>query len=57
MLEEEEEGEEEEEEAAEQPKGGKKKKKKVKPLTRPPKNKPLLVDVDLSLSAYANAKK
>ncbi|KAJ6654024.1 hypothetical protein lerEdw1_007533 [Lerista edwardsae] len=59
LSEEEEEGEEEEEAAAEEPKGGKKKKqqKKVKPLKKPPRNKPLLVDVDLSLSAYANAKK
>nr|XP_056708215.1 ribosome quality control complex subunit NEMF [Euleptes europaea] len=45
-----------EEEAAEEPKG-KKKKQKGKPLRKPLKNQPLLVDVDLSLSAYANAKK
>ncbi|KYO47271.1 nuclear export mediator factor NEMF [Alligator mississippiensis] len=36
---------------------GKKKKNKTKQLKKPQKNKPLLVDVDLSLSAYANAKK
>ncbi|XP_007537808.1 ribosome quality control complex subunit NEMF isoform X1 [Erinaceus europaeus] len=36
---------------------GKKKKQKNKLLQKPQKNKPLLVDVDLSLSAYANAKK
>lgn len=41
---------------AEPPKG-KKKKQKNKQLQKPQKNKPLLVDVDLSLSAYANAKK
>ncbi|XP_074852270.1 ribosome quality control complex subunit NEMF isoform X2 [Carettochelys insculpta] len=41
---------------AEEPKG-KKKKHKNKQLKKPQKNKPLLVDVDLSLSAYANAKK
>uniref|UniRef100_A0A8C0GF64 Ribosome quality control complex subunit NEMF n=1 Tax=Chelonoidis abingdonii TaxID=106734 RepID=A0A8C0GF64_CHEAB len=40
----------------EEPKG-KKKKHKNKQLKKPQKNKPLLVDVDLSLSAYANAKK
>ncbi|XP_059675361.1 ribosome quality control complex subunit NEMF isoform X1 [Gavia stellata] len=55
--------EEEEEDAAdldkeetEEPKG-KKKKNKTKQLKKPQKNKPSLVDVDLSLSAYANAKK
>ncbi|XP_032044715.1 nuclear export mediator factor NEMF [Aythya fuligula] len=54
--------EEEEEEAdlvkeeTEEPKG-KKKKNKNKQLKKPQKNKPSLVDVDLSLSAYANAKK
>ncbi|XP_066486559.1 ribosome quality control complex subunit NEMF [Tiliqua scincoides] len=52
----EEEEEAEEEEAAVEPKG-KKKKNKVKQLKKPQRNKPLLVDVDLSLSAYANAKK
>ncbi|NXG50508.1 NEMF factor, partial [Psilopogon haemacephalus] len=36
---------------------GKKKKNKTKQLKKPQKNKPSLVDVDLSLSAYANAKK
>nr|XP_045011000.1 nuclear export mediator factor NEMF [Jaculus jaculus] len=41
---------------AEPPKG-KKKKQKNRQLQKPLKNKPLLVDVDLSLSAYANAKK
>ncbi|XP_013929304.1 PREDICTED: nuclear export mediator factor NEMF-like [Thamnophis sirtalis] len=39
------------------PSKGKKKKKKVKQLQKPLKNQPMLVDVDLSLSAYANAKK
>ncbi|XP_073206323.1 ribosome quality control complex subunit NEMF isoform X2 [Lepidochelys kempii] len=57
----EEEEEEEDDEAdhwkeVEEPKG-KKKKHKNKQLKKPQKNKPLLVDVDLSLSAYANAKK
>ncbi|XP_054827883.1 ribosome quality control complex subunit NEMF [Eublepharis macularius] len=59
VLSEEEEEEEEaaaEEEAAEESKG-KKKKNKAKPLRKPGRNKPLFVDVDLSLSAYANAKK
>lgn len=41
---------------AEPPKGKKKKQKNKQPQ-KPQKNKPLLVDVDLSLSAYANAKK
>ncbi|NXC11540.1 NEMF factor, partial [Orthonyx spaldingii] len=36
---------------------GKKKKNKTKQLKKPQKNKPSLVDVDLNLSAYANAKK
>ncbi|NXU92812.1 NEMF factor, partial [Xiphorhynchus elegans] len=55
--------EEEEEEDADVEKGGteepkgKKKKNKTKQLKKPQKNKPSLVDVDLSLSAYANAKK
>ncbi|NXO63991.1 NEMF factor, partial [Phainopepla nitens] len=40
----------------EEPKG-KKKKNKTKQLKKPQKNKPSLVDVDLNLSAYANAKK
>uniref|UniRef100_A0A8C6XFJ1 Ribosome quality control complex subunit NEMF n=1 Tax=Naja naja TaxID=35670 RepID=A0A8C6XFJ1_NAJNA len=55
---------EEEEDDKEKPKAelieeskGKKKKKKVKQLQKPLKNQPMLVDVDLSLSAYANAKK
>ncbi|CAM5123748.1 unnamed protein product [Eretmochelys imbricata] len=61
VLSEEEEEEEEDDEAdhwkeVEEPKG-KKKKHKNKQLKKPQKNKPLLVDVDLSLSAYANAKK
>ncbi|XP_058689452.1 ribosome quality control complex subunit NEMF [Poecile atricapillus] len=45
-----------EKEETEEPKG-KKKKNKTKQLKKPQKNKPLLVDVDLNLSAYANAKK
>ncbi|KFV66627.1 Nuclear export mediator factor Nemf, partial [Dryobates pubescens] len=45
-----------EKEETEEPKG-KKKKNKPKQLKKPQKNKPSLVDVDLSLSAYANAKK
>ncbi|NXQ13901.1 NEMF factor, partial [Peucedramus taeniatus] len=45
-----------EKEEAEEPKG-KKKKNKTKQLKKPQKNKPSLVDVDLNLSAYANAKK
>ncbi|NXP57699.1 NEMF factor, partial [Chloropsis cyanopogon] len=43
-------------EETEEPKG-KKKKNKTKQLKKPQKNKPSLVDVDLNLSAYANAKK
>ncbi|NXH20954.1 NEMF factor, partial [Bucco capensis] len=54
--EEEEENAEGEKEEREEPKG-KKKKNKTKQLKKPQKNKPSLVDVDLSLSAYANAKK
>ncbi|NWW40879.1 NEMF factor, partial [Panurus biarmicus] len=45
-----------EKEGTEGPKG-KKKKSKTKQLKKPQKNKPSLVDVDLNLSAYANAKK
>ncbi|NXO41233.1 NEMF factor, partial [Locustella ochotensis] len=45
-----------EKEETEEPKG-KKKKNKAKQLKKPQKNKPSLVDVDLNLSAYANAKK
>ncbi|XP_030805510.1 LOW QUALITY PROTEIN: nuclear export mediator factor NEMF [Camarhynchus parvulus] len=45
-----------EKEETEEPKG-KKKKNKTKQLKKPQKNKPLLIDVDLNLSAYANAKK
>ncbi|XP_075782261.1 ribosome quality control complex subunit NEMF isoform X1 [Pelodiscus sinensis] len=60
ILSEEEEEEEDDEgdhwKEVEEPKG-KKKKHKNKQLKKPQKNKPLLVDVDLSLSAYANAKK
>ncbi|PKK20385.1 nuclear export mediator factor, transcript variant X2 [Columba livia] len=59
VLSEEEEEEEEadvEKEETEEPKG-KKKKNKNKQLKKPQKNKPSLVDVDLGLSAYANAKK
>ncbi|NXF11731.1 NEMF factor, partial [Smithornis capensis] len=58
VLSEEEEEEEDavEKEDTEEPKG-KKKKNKTKQLKKPQKNKPSLVDVDLSLSAYANAKK
>ncbi|XP_007427730.1 nuclear export mediator factor NEMF [Python bivittatus] len=58
VISEEEEEEEEEKpkaEVAEESKG--KKKKKIKQLQKPLKNQPMLVDVDLSLSAYANAKK
>ncbi|NWT59210.1 NEMF factor, partial [Erythrocercus mccallii] len=44
------------EKETEEPKG-KKKKNKTKQLKKPQKNKPSLVDVDLNLSAYANAKK
>ncbi|XP_064262578.1 ribosome quality control complex subunit NEMF-like isoform X2 [Passer domesticus] len=54
--EEEEDGADIEKEETEGPKG-KKKKNKTKQLKKPQKNKPLLVDVDLNLSAYANAKK
>ncbi|NWW91760.1 NEMF factor, partial [Rhynochetos jubatus] len=56
LSEEEEEEEDLEKEQTEEPKG-KKKKNKTKQLKKPQKNKPSLVDVDLSLSAYANAKK
>ncbi|NXO13710.1 NEMF factor, partial [Oriolus oriolus] len=59
VLSEEEEEEEDadvEKEETEEPKG-KKKKNKTKQLKKPQKNKPSLVDVDLNLSAYANAKK
>ncbi|NXD34235.1 NEMF factor, partial [Copsychus sechellarum] len=45
-----------EKEETQEPKG-KKKKNKTKQLKKPQKNKPSLVDVDLNLSAYANAKK
>ncbi|KAG9336404.1 hypothetical protein JZ751_002751 [Albula glossodonta] len=47
----------EEAEEAEGQKGKKKKKKNTVQKTKSQKNKPVLVDVDLSLSAYANAKK
>ncbi|KFZ56968.1 Nuclear export mediator factor Nemf, partial [Podiceps cristatus] len=56
LSEEEEEDADLEKEETEEPKG-KKKKNKIKQLKKPQKNKPSLVDVDLSLSAYANAKK
>ncbi|NWV52359.1 NEMF factor, partial [Daphoenositta chrysoptera] len=59
VLSEEEEEEEDadvEKEETEEPKG-KKKKNKTKQFKKPQKNKPSLVDVDLNLSAYANAKK
>uniref|UniRef100_H9GUL0 Ribosome quality control complex subunit NEMF n=1 Tax=Anolis carolinensis TaxID=28377 RepID=H9GUL0_ANOCA len=55
--EEEEEDGEVEEEVGEETKGKRKKKNKAKQPKKPQKNKPLLVDLDLSLSAYANAKK
>uniref|UniRef100_A0ABM5FCA3 Ribosome quality control complex subunit NEMF n=1 Tax=Pogona vitticeps TaxID=103695 RepID=A0ABM5FCA3_9SAUR len=45
------------EDKAEEELKGRKKKKKAKPLKKLQRNKPLLVDVDLSLSAYANAKR
>ncbi|KAM9294302.1 ribosome quality control complex subunit NEMF [Gastrophryne carolinensis] len=53
----EEEEDDEEEEKPEEPKGKKKKGKNKQQPKKTQKNKPLLVDVDLSLSAYANAKK
>ncbi|NWH88572.1 NEMF factor, partial [Aegithalos caudatus] len=56
LSEEEEDDADEEKEETEEPKG-KKKKNKTKQLKKPQKNKPSLVDVDLNLSAYANAKK
>ncbi|CAI9591240.1 unnamed protein product, partial [Staurois parvus] len=53
-----EEGEDEEEKPeSEEPKGKKKKGKNKQQPKKTQKNKPVLVDVDLSLSAYANAKK
>lgn len=57
MISEEEEDEEEEEKPKVEESKGKKKKKKGQQLQKPLKNHPMLVDVDLSLSAYANAKK
>ncbi|XP_040267600.1 nuclear export mediator factor Nemf-like [Bufo bufo] len=53
----EEEEEEEEKQETDEPKGKKKKGKNKQQLKKTQKNKPALVDVDLSLSAYANAKK
>ncbi|XP_075048742.1 ribosome quality control complex subunit NEMF [Mixophyes fleayi] len=55
----EEEGEEDDEEKREmdEPKGKKKKGKNKQQPKKAQKNKPMLVDVDLSLSAYANAKR
>ncbi|KAJ7345326.1 hypothetical protein JRQ81_001276 [Phrynocephalus forsythii] len=55
--EEEEEGRGEAEEKAEEAPKGKKKRNKAKPVQKPQRNKPQLVDLDLSLSAYANAKR
>ncbi|MGH0178584.1 UNVERIFIED_CONTAM: hypothetical protein FKN15_078048 [Acipenser sinensis] len=49
--------EEEEGEETEEPKGKKKNKKNRQPKNKVQKNRPVLVDIDLSLSAYANAKK
>ncbi|KAM3851382.1 ribosome quality control complex subunit NEMF [Vipera latastei] len=57
VISEEEEDEEEEEKPKVEESKGKKKKKKGQQLQKPLKNHPMLVDVDLSLSAYANAKK
>ncbi|XP_053330582.1 ribosome quality control complex subunit NEMF isoform X2 [Spea bombifrons] len=56
-LSEEEDDDEEQMEEAEEPKGKKKKAKNKQQPKKAQKNKPMLVDVDLSLSAYANAKK
>ncbi|CAL8273531.1 unnamed protein product [Merluccius merluccius] len=59
VLDEEQDGDEEreEEEVAEKVQKGKKNKKDKGQTNKLQKNKPMLVDVDLSLSAYANAKK
>ncbi|XP_029454231.1 nuclear export mediator factor NEMF isoform X2 [Rhinatrema bivittatum] len=43
--------------ALEEPKGKKKKHKIKQQQKKPEKNQPLLIDIDLSMSAYANAKK
>ncbi|XP_073433842.1 ribosome quality control complex subunit NEMF isoform X2 [Dendrobates tinctorius] len=56
-LSEEEDEEEEEKQEIDEPKGKKKKGKNKLQPKKTQKNKPTLVDVDLSLSAYANAKK
>ncbi|XP_030069934.1 ribosome quality control complex subunit NEMF isoform X2 [Microcaecilia unicolor] len=47
----------EKEAVAEEPKGKKKKLKNRQQQKKPEKNQPLLIDIDLNLSAYANAKK
>ncbi|XP_075138701.1 ribosome quality control complex subunit NEMF isoform X2 [Leptodactylus fuscus] len=57
LSEEEEDEEEEEKPEINEPKGKKKKGKNKQQPKKTQKNKPTLVDVDLSLSAYANAKK
>ncbi|CAJ0935785.1 unnamed protein product [Ranitomeya imitator] len=56
-LSEEEDAEEDEKQEIDEPKGKKKKGKNKQQPKKTQKNKPTLVDVDLSLSAYANAKK
>ena len=57
-MEDDQEADEEEEEVAEKKvQKGKKNKRDKGPATKLQKDKPMLVDVDLSLSAYANAKK
>ncbi|XP_073494661.1 ribosome quality control complex subunit NEMF [Phyllobates terribilis] len=56
-LSEEEDEEEDEKQEIDEPKGKKKKGKNKQQPKKTQKNKPTLVDVDLSLSAYANAKK
>uniref|UniRef100_A0A8C4ZAK4 Nuclear export mediator factor n=1 Tax=Gadus morhua TaxID=8049 RepID=A0A8C4ZAK4_GADMO len=58
VVEDDQEADEEEEEVAEKKvQKGKKNKRDKGPATKLQKDKPMLVDVDLSLSAYANAKK
>ncbi|XP_071972107.1 ribosome quality control complex subunit NEMF isoform X2 [Engystomops pustulosus] len=57
ISEEEEDEEEEEKPEIHEPKGKKKKGKNKQQPKKTQKNKPMLVDVDLSLTAYANAKK
>ena len=56
MVEDDQEADEEEEEVAKVQKGKKNKRDKGQ-AAKLQKDKPMLVDVDLSLSAYANAKK